>query len=40
VEQVFYFGYDQKAWTHQQILFEIAMRLLGWLVDSFLNKGG
>jgi hypothetical protein len=29
VEQVFYFGYDQKAWTRQQILFEIAMRLLG-----------
>ncbi|HEY6406709.1 MAG TPA: CHAT domain-containing protein, partial [Ktedonobacteraceae bacterium] len=29
VEQIFYFGYDEKAWTRQQILHSIAPRLLG-----------
>jgi hypothetical protein len=29
VEQVFYFGYDQQAWTRQQILVGIAQQLLG-----------
>jgi hypothetical protein len=28
VEQVFYFGYDARAWTRQQILNEIAKKLL------------
>ncbi len=28
VKQVFYFGYDEKAWTRQQILAAIARRLL------------
>ena len=28
VEQVFYFAYDEKAWTRQQILHSIAQRLL------------
>jgi tetratricopeptide (TPR) repeat protein len=28
VEQVFYFGYDEKAWTRQQIMTTIARRLL------------
>ena len=27
VEQVFYFGYDQKAWTRAQILFDIAKQV-------------
>src|SRR5579871_4680464 len=27
VDQVFYFGYDEKAWTRQQIMQEIAQRL-------------
>lgn len=27
VEQVFYFGYDQKAWTRAQIVFEIAKQV-------------
>ena len=29
VDQVFYFGYDQKAWTRQQIMDAIARQLLG-----------
>jgi len=29
VDQVFYFGYDEKAWSHQQILHGIAKQLLG-----------
>uniref|UniRef100_UPI0020295AE7 tetratricopeptide repeat protein n=2 Tax=unclassified Caballeronia TaxID=2646786 RepID=UPI0020295AE7 len=29
VDRVFYFGYDQQAWTRQQILHEIAKTLLG-----------
>ncbi|MFZ1403139.1 MAG: CHAT domain-containing protein, partial [Anaerolineae bacterium] len=29
VEQVFYFGYDQRAWTRQQIMDAIARQLLG-----------
>ena len=28
VKQVFYFGYDEKAWTRQQLLHSIAQRLL------------
>ena len=28
VERVFYFGYDERAWTRQQIMVEIAQRLL------------
>jgi tetratricopeptide (TPR) repeat protein len=28
VERVFYFGYDEHAWTRQQIIVEIAQRLL------------
>lgn len=29
VEEVFYFGYDQRAYTRQQILHEVAQKLLG-----------
>ena len=29
VDQVFYFGYDQRAWTRQQIMDAIARELLG-----------
>ena len=29
VDQVFYFGYDERAWTRQQILAAIARQLLG-----------
>jgi len=29
VEQVFYFGYDEKAWTRQQIMAAIAQQLFG-----------
>ena len=29
VQQVFYFGYDERAWTLQQILTEIAQQLYG-----------
>jgi len=29
VEQVFYFGYDEKAWTRQQIMADIALQLFG-----------
>ncbi len=29
VDQVFYFGFDQRAWTRQQIMAEIGQRLLG-----------
>ncbi|MCP4105041.1 MAG: tetratricopeptide repeat protein [Desulfobacteraceae bacterium] len=28
VEKVFYFGYDQRAWTRQQIMMDIAEKLL------------
>ena len=28
VERVFYFGYDERAWTRQQIMVEIAQRVL------------
>lgn len=28
IEQVFYFGYDEQAWTRQQILVRIAQKLL------------
>src|SRR6266487_2543447 len=31
VEQVFYFGYDERAWTRQQILHAIAKRLFSEL---------
>src|SRR5437868_11784353 len=27
VERVFYFGYDERAWTRQQIMVEIAQEL-------------
>jgi hypothetical protein len=29
VKQVFYFGYDEQAWTRQQIMVTIAQQLLG-----------
>lgn len=29
VGEVLYFGYDQKAWTRQQIMTDIALKLLG-----------
>jgi tetratricopeptide (TPR) repeat protein len=29
VNQVFYYGYDQRAWTRQQIMDDLARRLLG-----------
>ena len=29
MEQVFYFGYDEKAWNRQQILTKVAIDLLG-----------
>ena len=34
VEQVFSFGYDERAWTRQQILVEIARQLLGEVASS------
>lgn len=38
VDQVFYFGYDEKAWTHQQIMHMIAGKLFdaGRFHGSFL----
>jgi len=29
IQQIFYFGYDEKAWTRQQIMRAIAQKLLG-----------
>src|SRR5262249_17238146 len=29
VEQVFYFGYDERGWTRQQLMVAVAERLLG-----------